>query len=164
MFGVMDVNELGMLCHECGDRFAAVGMHAARAHGLTVAQYRARHGIPRRVSLIMARRDDGLPRRKIEPCRSCGDPKPCASCAEKRRQKPTEQRWRDLTDEEIETLRAAPKMRRPELISRLQHDRVTSKRIAEVLGVSVNTMVRLYPRADWAHSRRGDAAEPGWSG
>ena len=52
LYGVLDVDETSVLCHECGERFASVGAHLARSHEMTAAEYRAVHGIPRTVPLI----------------------------------------------------------------------------------------------------------------
>jgi len=45
VFGVVDVDGDGVLCHECGRRFTHLGLHAWRGHGITSAQYRERHGL-----------------------------------------------------------------------------------------------------------------------
>ena len=36
----------GLLCHTCGKRYRHLATHIAMAHGDTVADYRARHGLP----------------------------------------------------------------------------------------------------------------------
>lgn len=47
-FGIVDSDPEGVLCHECGRRFAHLGLHAWRGHGITADQYRERHGLPRK--------------------------------------------------------------------------------------------------------------------
>lgn len=44
-FGVLDESSDGLLCHECGRRFAHLGLHVTRAHGLPAAAYRQAHGL-----------------------------------------------------------------------------------------------------------------------
>lgn len=70
IFGRLDINELGMLCHECGHRFASVGVHAFRVHDLTGDQYRQRHGLEPEDSLTVPLRP-GVRRRRAKQCR-CG--------------------------------------------------------------------------------------------
>lgn len=52
LFGVLDETDEGLLCHECGDRFVHLGLHAWRRHGLPAAAYRQRHGLSRRRGLV----------------------------------------------------------------------------------------------------------------
>lgn len=47
-YGAVDEDAGGLLCHECGERFAHLGLHAYRAHGMTAAAYRSAHGLGRR--------------------------------------------------------------------------------------------------------------------
>lgn len=47
-FGVLDDSPDGLLCHECGRRFAHLGLHVFKAHEMTAAEYRAAHGLGRR--------------------------------------------------------------------------------------------------------------------
>src|SRR5690606_8832205 len=47
-YGVLDEDADGLLCHECGRRFAHLGLHVYKAHGLTAKEYRAAHGLGRR--------------------------------------------------------------------------------------------------------------------
>ena len=51
-YGVIDRDEDTILCHECGRRLAALGYHISRAHGMTVTQYRTKHGLKRGVGLV----------------------------------------------------------------------------------------------------------------
>ena len=54
-FGVLDEDDSGLLCHECGSRQPYLGNHVAMAHGMTADQYRAAHGLPRGRGLIDSR-------------------------------------------------------------------------------------------------------------
>lgn len=47
-FGVLDEDADGLLRHVCGRRFTHLGLHVYKAHGLTVTEYRAAHGLGRR--------------------------------------------------------------------------------------------------------------------
>jgi hypothetical protein len=47
-YGVLDEDADGLLCHECGRRFAHLGLHVYKAHGLTAKVYRTAHGLGRR--------------------------------------------------------------------------------------------------------------------
>lgn len=47
-YGVLDEDVEGLLCHECGRRYAHLGLHVYKAHGLTAKEYRAEHGLGRR--------------------------------------------------------------------------------------------------------------------
>lgn len=51
-YGVVDENADGLLCHECGWRGTHLGLHAWRAHAITAAEYRVRHGLRRSKGLI----------------------------------------------------------------------------------------------------------------
>lgn len=44
-FGVLDESSDGLLCHECGRRFAHLGLHVIRAHGVPADAYRQAHGL-----------------------------------------------------------------------------------------------------------------------
>lgn len=45
-YGIVDEDDAGILCHTCGKRYRHLVTHLAMAHGDTVADYRARHGLP----------------------------------------------------------------------------------------------------------------------
>lgn len=47
-YAVLDEDEDGLLCHECGARHTHLGLHVYRAHGLTADEYRERHGLKRK--------------------------------------------------------------------------------------------------------------------
>lgn len=49
-YGILDVDEDTVLCHECGRRLQRLGVHL-RVHGMDSAQYRAAHGLPRKLPL-----------------------------------------------------------------------------------------------------------------
>ncbi|MBB1514295.1 MucR family transcriptional regulator [Tessaracoccus sp. MC1627] len=151
----MDRTADGVLCHECGQRFASLGIHLARAHELRVRVYRDRHGIADEESLAVV--SAGRPRRRAHPCGRCGTiltvpGKLCDDCRVTRlvelenRQaalaepRPVKARWRRLTGEERDDLlRAAPE-EVGSLIAALQRSRVTSAEIAAVLGRSQKWM------------------------
>jgi ROS/MUCR transcriptional regulator protein len=53
-WGILDVDEAGsgrLVCHECGRTYIALGVHVAMAHGITVREYRLRHGLLMSASL-----------------------------------------------------------------------------------------------------------------
>lgn len=154
-YGILDTNEYGVLCHECGERFASVGIHSQRSHGISAAEYRRRHGVEGSLALPQG---DG-PRRRPKVCPQCGRVvttrrKTCAECwaAElvRRDEQPAPRpRWRELTPEEGAALRAAEGDEQRELVTALQADRVSSKDVAEVLGLSRQQMSAVYPRAEY---------------
>lgn len=45
-YGIIDETADGILCHTCGKRYRHLATHIAMGHGDTVADYRARHGLP----------------------------------------------------------------------------------------------------------------------
>lgn len=47
-YGILNEDADGLLCHECGQHFTHLGLHAYKAHGLTAKEYRAAHGLGRR--------------------------------------------------------------------------------------------------------------------
>ncbi|EUA09722.1 ROS/MUCR transcriptional regulator family protein [Mycobacterium kansasii 662] len=52
-FGQLTTDENGhLVCHECGRAFLHLATHAMRTHGLSGAQYRARHGLELTAVLI----------------------------------------------------------------------------------------------------------------
>lgn len=53
-FGLLDETADGLLCHECGDRFTHLGLHAWKRHGTTSTQYRQAHGLARSRGLVAA--------------------------------------------------------------------------------------------------------------
>lgn len=52
LYGVLDGNDDGLLCHECGRRFTHLGLHAWRGHGMTANEYRIAHGLARSRRLV----------------------------------------------------------------------------------------------------------------
>ena len=44
-YGIVDETGEGILCHTCGKRYRHLVTHLSMAHGDTVADYRARHGL-----------------------------------------------------------------------------------------------------------------------
>lgn len=59
-FGVVDRDEDTITCHECGARLSTLWPHLAKEHGLTVAAYRRRHGLPHTVGLVSLARSRAL--------------------------------------------------------------------------------------------------------
>lgn len=49
-YGILDVDDDSVLCHECGRRMVRLGRHLA-IHGMTAAEYREAHGLPRQLPL-----------------------------------------------------------------------------------------------------------------
>lgn len=90
LYGFVDRSDSGVLCHECGQRFARLGTHLHRTHHIAVAAYRRRHGIPPAESLAMPPLPNGLPRRKPPTCNRCRialtiPRKLCTNCNHQRR-------------------------------------------------------------------------------
>lgn len=52
LYGVLDEDEEGLLCHECGGRYRSLGSHVAIGHGMSATDYKDRHGLPRGTALI----------------------------------------------------------------------------------------------------------------
>ncbi len=52
-FGMLDEDDEGLLCHECGHRFQHLGLHVWKAHGLTAREYRMAHGLLRSRGLVI---------------------------------------------------------------------------------------------------------------
>ncbi len=67
IFGVLDENDEGVLCHECGKRFRSLGKHAVMAHDLTAAEYKDKHGIPRKQSLASRAFRENVSARSSKP-------------------------------------------------------------------------------------------------
>lgn len=150
-----DVNDLGVQCHECGQRFACLSLHCRRTHSISRDDYIQRHGIG---PINAPKRADGRVRRRAHPCRRCSTPvttngKLCDSCKtdyqrEQRGLQPRPTRssfWRDLTDAERSQLTEADDDHLAELIPALQSDRVPSVRIARALGHSTAWMTKYWP-------------------
>lgn len=47
-YGILDEDPSGLLCHECGERFVHLGLHAWKGHGVTAVAYRRAHGLASR--------------------------------------------------------------------------------------------------------------------
>ena len=169
VWGVVERSEDGVMCHECGQRFARLGVHLARAHELTVRRYRDRHGIADEESLAIA--SVGRPRRRAHPCWRCGTiltvpGKLCPDCRVARRvelearraaraepKPPKPPRWRRLTLEERDQLLRVAPGDLGSLIESLQRSRVTSAEIAAVLGQTQTWMAQNHPRPGWGGTR-----------
>lgn len=164
LFGFVDRNDSGVLCHECGQRFAALAPHVLRTHTMEVAAYRHLHGLDAAESLAMPRSVDGLPRRRPHPCNRCGTEvttsgKLCANCGQERKvelerrrnaeAKPKRPRWRPLSEKEQAELLAAGGDELAVLVQMLQRDRVPSREIGDVLGRSRLWMSQHHPGPGW---------------
>lgn len=44
-YGILDEDDRGLLCHECGRRYRHLATHISGGHHITVAQYREKHGL-----------------------------------------------------------------------------------------------------------------------
>lgn len=154
-YGRLEADGYGVLCHECGESFVALGIHAQRVHGLSAAEYRDKHGIE---GSLRTPQGTG-PRRKPKVCRGCGRTvsirrKTCDECwaieVARRAARPLPRpRWRELTPDEGTALVAAEGEQLEELVRALQADRVPSKAIGQVLGLSPHQMVLRYPREEY---------------
>lgn len=168
-FGVVDRNGSGVLCHECGRRFARLPRHLKNAHQITSAMYRQRHGIPPNESLSMPALPDGRRRSDPHPCERCDievitPGKLCGVCSTQRRREreerrrraaePSRPRWRPLTNDESAQLLDATPDDRPTLIQALQRDRVPSRAIGTVLGRKTTWMAQHHPRPEWGEGKR----------
>lgn len=157
-YGILDTNEYGVLCHECGERFASVGIHSQRTHHLSAGEYRQRHGVEGSLRIPSGE----APRRRAKPCRWCGKVlttrrKTCDECLARRRSlrqapKLPRPRWRELSAEEAATLVEAEGDELAVLVQALQANHVSSRTIGGVLGLRPQQMSARYPRAEY---RRG---------
>lgn len=53
-WGVLDDDGETVLCHECGERLRRLGWHVGRTHGITVRDYKLKHGLPLSRGLLPA--------------------------------------------------------------------------------------------------------------
>ena len=51
-YGIIDGDDERILCHECGRMYKSLAAHAQMAHGMMAEDYRAAHGIPKRIALV----------------------------------------------------------------------------------------------------------------
>lgn len=51
-YGIIDGDGKRILCHECGRTYKSLAAHAQMAHQMTAEDYRAAHGIPKRIPLV----------------------------------------------------------------------------------------------------------------
>lgn len=157
-YGLHDVDELGVACHECGARVASLGLHIRRSHDMSAGEYQRTHGLK---PINAPPRADGRPRRRPHPCRRCRIPvtttgKLCDTCTtERRREQAATQarraqgsrpRWRELTEDEATQLRAATDDELDQLVPELQLDRVPMWQIVDVLGGLLWQARRRWPR------------------
>lgn len=47
-YGIVDENELGLRCHECGERYRYLGLHVWKAHQIRAKDYRTKYGLRRK--------------------------------------------------------------------------------------------------------------------
>lgn len=52
LLGIVERDETGVMCHECGRWLGGLAYHVSRAHDMTVAEYREVHQLPATVSLV----------------------------------------------------------------------------------------------------------------
>ncbi|NNG36958.1 MucR family transcriptional regulator [Nakamurella aerolata] len=52
LYGVLDDDGQTVLCHECGQRRRILGSHLGADHGMTAAEYKRKHGLPRGRGLL----------------------------------------------------------------------------------------------------------------
>lgn len=65
-WGILNENEEGIACHECGRRFHGLGIHVYTAHGITAAEYRDAYGLPRGTPLASKRTRETYSQRALE--------------------------------------------------------------------------------------------------
>ncbi|WP_366937678.1 MucR family transcriptional regulator [uncultured Corynebacterium sp.] len=51
-YGIIDGDGQRILCHECGRTYKSLAAHVQMAHQMTAEDYRAAHGIPKRIPLV----------------------------------------------------------------------------------------------------------------
>ena len=51
-YGYLDGDDERIVCHECGKMYRALGTHLMKAHGMTAAEYKQAHGLPRGMGLV----------------------------------------------------------------------------------------------------------------
>lgn len=52
LLGIVERDETGVMCHECGRWLGGLSWHIAKTHQMTVAEYRQRHQLPATVPLV----------------------------------------------------------------------------------------------------------------
>jgi hypothetical protein len=52
LFGLLDEDADGLLCHICGWRGPHLGLHAYKGHGMSARQYKLEHGLRRSKGLV----------------------------------------------------------------------------------------------------------------
>lgn len=61
LFGVLDEDVDGLLCHICGWRGPHLGLHAYKGHGMRARQYKLEHGLRRSKGLVPQQCSRGSP-------------------------------------------------------------------------------------------------------
>ncbi|EGT5595531.1 hypothetical protein B7O34_13575 [Corynebacterium striatum] len=51
-YGYLDGDDERIICHECGGLYRALAPHLIKAHGMTAAEYKQAHGLPRGMGLV----------------------------------------------------------------------------------------------------------------
>nr|DAS06671.1 MAG TPA: ROS/MUCR transcriptional regulator protein [Caudoviricetes sp.] len=59
-YGLVDENEAGLLCHECGKRYRHLSTHVSLGHKIRVADYRRRHGLHAKRPLVASEVRDNM--------------------------------------------------------------------------------------------------------
>lgn len=59
-YGILDEDYDGCLCADCGWRGAHLGLHSYRAHGVSAAEYKQRHGLRRSRGLVASQTREAL--------------------------------------------------------------------------------------------------------
>ena len=52
LLGIVERDETGVLCHECGRWFGGLSWHITKTHGMSVAEYRSVHQLPAGAPLV----------------------------------------------------------------------------------------------------------------
>ena len=148
---------LGFACHECGQEYPDLGVHAVQSHQLEAETYRRRHGLIEGLSLqhlqFMTAKATASQSAHRLPCYRCrremtakGDL--CGRCQKARKADiPRTPPRRALRLEERADLLAADAQTLATLVPFLQLDGIPSVDIASALGRSAAWMTRRYPRS-----------------
>lgn len=64
-YGILDEDDDGVLCHECGTRHQGLGMHVHAVHEMTAREYKLAHGLPLSRSLSSTAYREALSARSL---------------------------------------------------------------------------------------------------
>ena len=59
-YGLIDEDDSGLLCHECGKRYRHLSTHVSLGHKMRVADYRRRHGLHAKRPLVASEVRDNM--------------------------------------------------------------------------------------------------------